>query len=117
MSTHFEIEDTVVRADVAEIDQATVGAFTEQLLVGLCRYELAPRPAPGRLTSSLIVDLGEVEFMDSSGIRALLDVDSVAARFGGRVVVLGAHGPVRRVLEVTGVFDRLQHPAERWAEA
>jgi anti-anti-sigma factor len=116
VSVQFEVEDTVVRVWMAEVDRVTVDELRELLTDGLRRYELAPRPAPRRFTSSLIVDLGGVRFMDASGIRALLDADAAARGLGGRVVILGAHGPVRRVLEVTGVFERFQHPGERWAE-
>jgi anti-anti-sigma factor len=116
MSIHFEVEDTRVRVSVTEVDHHTAHEFAAELAEGLERYESVPRPSPGRPTSSMLVDLGGVEFLDSAGIRALLDCDNAAARFGGRVVVHNARGAVRRCLEVTGVLEHLQHPAERWAE-
>ncbi len=115
MSIHFEVEDTRVRVSVDEVDLHPVGEFAGELAEGLRRYEAVPRPSPGRCTSSMLVDLGGVQFLDSSGIRALLDCDKAAARFGGRVVVHNARGAVRRALAITGVLEHLQHPAERWA--
>ena len=115
MSIQFEVQDTRVRVTVTEVDRSTIGEFAAELADGLRRYEETPRPGPGRFTTSMIVDLSEVEFLDSSGIRALVDCDLTALRFGGRVVVIGARGAVRRCLQVTGVLDHLQHPAELWA--
>jgi len=60
--------------------------------------------------SSVVVDLTECEFIDSSGIRALLlgheairNSDSGA----NRVLIAGAQPQVRRVLEMTGVDDAI----------
>jgi anti-sigma B factor antagonist len=116
MSIHFEVQDTEVRVTVAEVDRKTLGEFEAELADGLRRYQDVPRPNPDRCTTSMVVDLRDVEFLDSSGIRALLDSDLAAARFGGRVVLIGARGIARRCLEVTGVLERMQHPAERWTE-
>jgi anti-sigma B factor antagonist len=44
------------------------------------------------------VDLSEVEFMDSTGVTALL-----VRRRAGALVVVCPPGPVRRVLEISGV--------------
>jgi anti-anti-sigma factor len=111
MSIQFEIQDTVVRITVAEVDPLTVAQFAAELAEGLRRYEEVPRPSPGRCMTALVVDLSDVRFLDSTGIRALVDCDIAALQFGGRVVVTGARGIVRRCLEVTGVLDRLRHPA------
>jgi anti-anti-sigma factor len=58
--------------------------------------------------ASLIVDLTECEFIDSTGIalivRAWQRLDRDAAGDGnGRVVLSGGNAQVRRVLEVTGL--------------
>jgi anti-sigma B factor antagonist len=116
MSIHFEVEDIRLRVTVNEVDHHTVDSFAAELAEGLRRYEDMPRPSPGRCTTSMIVDLSDVTFLDSSGLRALIDADITAMRFGGRVVIVGARGIVRRCLEVSGVLDHMQHPAERWSE-
>jgi anti-anti-sigma factor len=54
---------------------------------------------PGR---ELWVDLSAVEFMDSTGIAALLDLRR-RADDGREVVVVCPDGPVRRLLELTGL--------------
>jgi anti-anti-sigma factor len=51
----------------------------------------------------VLVDLSEVEFLASIGIRLLvLNAKSIASR-GGRMVLLGPIPEVRTVLEVTGI--------------
>src|SRR5215211_7436153 len=51
----------------------------------------------------VVVDLSEVEFLASIGIRLLtLTAKSIANR-GGRMVLLNPNPEVQRVLEVTGI--------------
>jgi anti-anti-sigma factor len=57
--------------------------------------------------TSIVLDLNRLEFMDASGIRLLLNLDSRSRSNGGRLRVTRAtHPQVLRVLELTGV-DRL----------
>ena len=56
---------------------------------------------------SIVLDLNRLEFMDASGVRLLLDLDSRSRNNGGRLRITRARHPqVRRVLELTGV-DKL----------
>lgn len=57
----------------------------------------------------VVVDLRELEFLDSSGVRVLVALHAVASEGGGRLsVVRGAVGsPVQRVLEVSGLEGML----------
>ncbi len=51
----------------------------------------------------VIVDMSEVEFLASSGIRLLtLSAKSIASR-GGRMVILSPNSDVKDVLDITGV--------------
>lgn len=53
------------------------------------------------------VDLRAVTFMDSSGLRSLLTARRRLAEDGRALGLVCGPGPVRRVLEVAGVLDRL----------
>ncbi len=65
--------------------------------------------ALGALRSrELIVDLSGVEFMDSSGLRALLQLRGQLRGEGGRMVIAAPTETVRGVLELTGVQRCLQ---------
>lgn len=61
-----------------------------------------------RRSRDLIVDLSRVEFMDSSGLRALLQLRGQLTGEGGRVVIAAPTETVRGVLELTGVRRCLQ---------
>jgi anti-sigma B factor antagonist len=57
----------------------------------------------------LILDLSEVQFMDSSGLRAVLHVQrELADERDGGLVLLGATEPVRKLLKLTGLEQHLQ---------
>ena len=91
----LDLEDDVVRLALAgELDVCTAKAVRAQL----------DALEPG--FSRLVVDLRRLTFMDSTGVRLLLDVHDAAGRDGHELVVVNGSRPVARVLELTGV-DRL----------
>ena len=55
-------------------------------------------------TSAILLDLGAVDFIDSSGVRALI---RVWREHGDRVRLVAASHPVRRVLDIAGLTDGL----------
>jgi anti-sigma B factor antagonist len=60
--------------------------------------------------SLVIVDLADVSFLDSSGLRALVHGARALEATGGRFLVEGASGAVARVLELTDLLERLTEP-------
>jgi anti-sigma B factor antagonist len=72
----------------------------------------------------LVLDLAAVEFMDSSGLRAVLHVQrELSGEPHGGMMILGATEPVRKLLKLTGlerhlrVFDTLEQAETALAEA
>ena len=58
--------------------------------------------------TSIVLDLDRLEFMDASGIRLLLNLDSRSRSNGGRLrITRASHPQVIRVLELTGVDELL----------
>lgn len=55
----------------------------------------------------LVVDLGDVTFLDSSGMGLILDVDERARREGFKLRLLPARPEVQRVFELAGIADVL----------
>ena len=55
----------------------------------------------------LVVDLTATTFMDSSGVRNLIEAHRLGAREGFRLVVVAGAGPVRRVLDLCGLDRQL----------
>jgi anti-anti-sigma factor len=58
-------------------------------------------------TSSLIVDLRGLDFMDSTGLRVLLTLDNLARQDGFEFTVFCGNGIVSRILSETGLDDVL----------
>ncbi len=48
-------------------------------------------------------DLSRVTFMDSSGIGVIMGRCKVTKSLGGRVIVYGASGDVKRIIEMSGI--------------
>jgi anti-anti-sigma factor len=101
LAQDFRIErplpDTTVVVLTGEHDVATADRV-QPLLEGL-------------LTTNelLVVDLDEVEFLDSSVLNALIDVDRAASETPCTFLVqVGDEAVVRRVLEISGVLRLLQ---------
>jgi anti-anti-sigma factor len=87
--------DTVVLTLHGDLDLSSV----DQVTARLDALRAAGEPA--------LLDLDELDFMDSSGLRMVLDAASASDADGWRFSL--THGPaqVRRLFEATCVTDRL----------
>jgi len=83
--------DAIVVAPAGEIDLATVDALWAEI------------EAASGDTDKLVLDLREVTFIDSAGLRLVLETSRKAAPFS---VVRGA-GEVQRVFGLVGLDERL----------
>ena len=52
----------------------------------------------------IIVDLSAVEFLDSTGLGALIGAHRRALEKGGRVRLVCTDGPIQRLLNITGLM-------------
>ena len=89
--------ETKVVALEGEIDLATVPE-AERLITE------AEAGNPGRL----VIDLSQVTFMDSSGLRVLLTAHRRAEEDGRSFALVKGSDTVNRLLEVTGLAERLE---------
>ncbi len=63
-------------------------------------------------TRELVLDLGELEFIDSAGLGAILRVRALCEQHLCTLAIAPAHsGPVGRVFERTRLFERLPFAA------
>lgn len=97
--------DAVVVAVSGEIDLAVHEAFLESL-------ESAIKTADVEQAGKVVVDLTDTSFLDSTGIRVLIQGQETAAAAGVGYTVTGASGLVHRVLTVTGVLDLLSRDSQ-----
>jgi anti-sigma B factor antagonist len=90
-------DDAVVRV-VGELDLANVT---------FVRNELERALATGR--ERIVVDLRALEFLDSTGIHALVQAHDRCRADGRSMTVLLVPGPVHRTLDVSGALQVLDH--------
>src|SRR3954454_11216565 len=65
------------------------------------------RRAEAEQPATLVLDLREVTFFDSTGLQLVLDADVRAREEGRAFLVAAGDGEPRRVLELAEVADRL----------
>jgi anti-anti-sigma factor len=97
-----------LRIDVSERDGATIVAFHGELDLDeapLAREALDD--ALGRGGDAVTVDLRDVTFLGSTGVRILIDAQAAAQARGCRLRVVQGEGPARRLIELLGLADRL----------
>jgi anti-sigma B factor antagonist len=97
---HVEVSETVRAWSVVvrgEIDMQTApkleGAIDDVIAKG------------ARLVT---LDLEAVDFLDSSGLRVILAASNKLTELDGQLLLEGASSAVERVLELTGVIERLR---------
>ena len=82
---------------VGELDLASAGE-----LEGRIRELESSRPP------MIVLDLRELEFMDSTGLRTVLAADARARDRGGKLVVVRPPGEVQRVFQLTRMDEHLE---------
>lgn len=55
-------------------------------------------------THEIVVDLSQLEFLDSTGLGALIGAHRRALENGGRVRLIVSDGPISRLLTITGLM-------------
>ena len=79
---------------VGELDGATA-----------CRLRAAVDRALDALPAAVVVDLGAVTFIDSAGVRAVLDRRTAMSTLDAELRVVAGSEQVRSVLELSGMTD------------
>ena len=98
--SHARVGHRLVVAAAGEIDMASAAQLREAL---------AEAAASGCV--EIWLDLSDVEFMDSTGIAAI--VDARGTLDGRRFALICPDGPVRRVLEIAGIEHAIAIHATR----
>ena len=97
LSLDIENGDRAVRIALkGELDISSAGRVEEQL-----------GNFQGQGPELLVLDLRELEFMDSTGLRLIVRADEAARASGTRFVIVRGPEPVQRVFEIVGLDSRL----------
>jgi anti-anti-sigma factor len=106
----------MVRAGMAllELDTEETDGRTRVALRGELDISSAPvlEEALGRAEEAapalLLIDLRQLEFMDSTGLRTVVSADQRAREAGRRVCIVRGPEPVDRIFTVTRLDERLE---------
>ena len=98
------------RLDRGERIRVGVEGEMDLAVIGLVDREV--QRAEATEASKIVLDLEELEFMDASGVRLLLQLNARSESNGGRLRITRARSPqVQRVLQLTGVGELLPFEA------
>jgi anti-anti-sigma factor len=93
----YESPKGVVLRLVGELDMSTI-ALLQQVADGLIRDERA----------EITLDLRELAFMDSTGLRALLQLHGYAQANDANLTLVPGPDPVMRIIRIAGVEDSFE---------
>jgi anti-anti-sigma factor len=102
-------DGVALQAAVVSVE-GRVDATTCALLEGHCKRRMTENQR-----QSLVLDLTEVEYLSSAGLRVILSLGKHAQAAGGKLVLCGVKGPVREIFSIAGflslfpVTDTLVH--------
>jgi len=92
-----ETADGLLIRLIGEMDMSNVDQARKPILAAM--QDQVPRP--------VVIDLSELEFIDSSGIRLLLEAEAASRADSNRLSFRGVREEVAQVLRVTGVDEKL----------
>jgi len=93
-----------------EIDGTTVRlALTGELdIAGAARVEQELERIEREPPATIVLDLRELAFMDSTGLRVIVAADSRAREQERRLVIVRGTDTVQRIIEMTRLHERLE---------
>ncbi|MUL42370.1 STAS domain-containing protein [Streptomonospora sp. PA3] len=95
--TRREHDDGLVLVLAGEIDMVTEDQF----------HRAAREAVDARPEGRLVLDLGRLEFIDSSGLRVLIQAHKAAKAAGGSLAIAAASERIARILRVTAIDTRI----------
>jgi anti-anti-sigma factor len=103
-----ELEEPLVIEARAEGDETVL------ILKGELDPHTAPRlgeeldKARAEGSNQIVLDLAELGFIDSSGLRVIISAHKAAAADGGQLVLRSPSPMARRLLDITGLLDHIE---------
>jgi len=99
------MSDTAARLDITDsADGLALAGELDAHTAPMLAERLADLPDGD---ADLVLDIANVEFMDSSGLRVVIDVHQRAIDSGRRLVLRRPTAAVQRLLEISGLSDHL----------
>jgi anti-sigma B factor antagonist len=106
--TYLPSEEASFRLDVRTADNGwIIQAAGELDLATAPELEREMRRAEASDATRIVLDLHDVTFIDSTGIRLLVQAEGRNRSTPGRLRLMPANGQVAQILELTGLSERL----------
>jgi anti-sigma B factor antagonist len=109
-----KVDDTrKIDAGVLKLESVREGDTHRLVLLG--EFDIAGAEAyreeieriEGAGAAKILIDMSSLEFMDSTGLRMLIETDMRSRQDSGRVRYTRPHGEVARLLQLTRVDEKL----------
>lgn len=101
------MSNTAFRIERQDADGRVVFGLHGELDLG-AEAEFRRRVDPADADGTVVLDLSELSFMDSTGLRLLLETDTRVRAAGGRCVIVRGNGVVHRVIAQGMLESRLE---------
>ncbi|MDQ6805258.1 MAG: STAS domain-containing protein [Actinomycetota bacterium] len=88
-------------------DEYVIELAGELDLSGITRVSEAFASALETNARAIVLDLSGLEFLDSTGVHAILKADRLASEQERRLVIVRGPRQVQRIFEISGVAERL----------
>lgn len=88
-------------------DEHVIALFGELDLSDADRVAEEIMRVEGTDAETILIDLAGLAFIDSTGVRIIIEADARSRGNGGRLRLLRGPRTVRRVFEIVGLNDRL----------
>lgn len=99
MQSSFQVtDDILVVSTSGELDHHQAGKLREDIDEAMNAFKCR----------NLVMDLGKVTFMDSSGIGVVLGRYNKILQKGGRLILTGCSEYVEKILHMAGVFTVIE---------
>ena len=90
-------------SDVAGVTKAVLNGRMDSLSIGQAETSFIAHVVPRE--QSAVVDLSNVTFIASLGIRMLLGTARALDRYGAKLALFGAHDDVLEIIETTALTE------------
>ena len=101
----MELLDLTTETEGATVRLALTGELD---IAGAARVEQELERIEREPPATIVLDLRELAFMDSTGLRVIVAADSRAREQARRLVIVRGSATVQRIIEMTRLDERLE---------
>lgn len=97
-----------IRTEYPKPDAAVITLDGEMDLYNANKVRTAFQQALTSDCRGLVLELSKLRYLDSSGVGVLIHLMQSLKTQGGRLAIVGLHGPPEKVLDMTHILDLIR---------